>query len=124
LAPAWPPPIEAGAAGVIVSNHGGRQLDGAVATAQALPEVAQALAGRGEVLVDEGVRSGRDVRRALALGARAVLLGRPVLWGLATEGAAGVQRVLTELQEDTAHALALAGACRVAEVTADLIARP
>ncbi|HLM42800.1 MAG TPA: alpha-hydroxy acid oxidase, partial [Myxococcaceae bacterium] len=91
--------IQAGAAGVIVSNHGGRQLDGAVPTAHALPEVAQALAGRGEVLVDGGIRSGRDVLRALALGARAVLLGRPILWGRALEGAAGVQRVLTELQE-------------------------
>jgi 4-hydroxymandelate oxidase len=116
--------IQAGAAGVIVSNHGGRQLDGAVATAHALPEVAQALAGRGEVLVDGGIRSGRDVLRALALGARAVLLGRPILWGLATDGAAGVQRVLTELQEDTAHAMALAGACCVAEVTEDLVTRP
>jgi 4-hydroxymandelate oxidase len=69
------------------------------------------------------VRSGRDVVRALALGARAVLLGRPVLWGLATEGAAGVQRVLTELKEDTAHVMALAGATSVAEVTADLVIR-
>ena len=116
--------LQAGAAGVIVSNHGGRQLDGAVATAHALPEVAQALSGRGEVLVDGGIRSGRDVLRALALGARAVLLGRPILWGLATDGAAGVQRVLTELQEDTAHVMALAGASCVAEVTEDLVTRP
>jgi 4-hydroxymandelate oxidase len=116
--------LEAGAAGVVVSNHGGRQLDGAVATAEALPEVVAALAGRGEVLVDGGVRSGRDVVRALALGARAVLLGRPVLWGLATEGATGVRRVLTELQEDTAHVMALAGASSVAEVTADLVWAP
>jgi 4-hydroxymandelate oxidase len=116
--------IQAGAAGVVISNHGGRQLDGAVPTAEALPEVVEALAGRGEVLVDGGVRSGRDVLRALALGARAVLLGRPILWGLAAEGAAGVQRVLTELQEDTAHAMALAGASSVAEVTPDLVTRP
>jgi len=116
--------METGAAGVVVSNHGGRQLDGAVATAQALPEVVAAIAGRGEVLVDGGVRSGRDVVRALALGARAVLLGRAVLWGLATEGAPGVQRVLTGFQEDTAHVMALAGACSVAEVTADLVTRP
>lgn len=114
--------LEAGAAGVVVSNHGGRQLDGAMATAEALPEVVGAVAGRGEVLVDGGVRSGRDVLRALALGARAVLVGRSVLWGLATEGAAGVERVLTELQEDTAHAMALAGATSAAEVTADLLA--
>ncbi|WP_224368139.1 alpha-hydroxy acid oxidase [Hyalangium versicolor] len=116
--------VEAGAAGVVVSNHGGRQLDGAVASAEALPEVVQALAGRGEVLVDGGVRSGQDVMRALALGARAVLVGRPILWGLATEGATGVQRVLAELQEDTAHVMALAGASSVAEVTADLLAAP
>jgi 4-hydroxymandelate oxidase len=116
--------MDAGAAGVVVSNHGGRQLDGAIATAEALPEVVEALGGRGEVLVDGGVRSGRDVVRALALGARAVLLGRPVLWGLATEGAAGVARVLTELQEDTAHVMALAGASSVAQVTADLVSVP
>jgi 4-hydroxymandelate oxidase len=116
--------MEAGAAGVVVSNHGGRQLDGAVATAEALPEVVKSLAGRGEVLVDGGVRSGRDVVRALALGARAVLVGRPVLWGLATEGAAGVARVLTELQEDTAHVMALAGATTVDQVTADLVLTP
>jgi 4-hydroxymandelate oxidase len=116
--------MEAGAAGVVVSNHGGRQLDGAVATAEALPEVVKALAGRGEVLVDGGVRTGRDVVRALALGARAVLVGRPVLWGLATEGAAGVARVLTELQEDTAHVMALAGAATVDQVTADLVLPP
>lgn len=116
--------VEAGAAGVVVSNHGGRQLDGAVSTAEALPEVVSALEGRGEVFVDGGVRSGRDVVRALALGARAVLMGRPVLWGLATEGAAGVRRVLTELQEDTAHVMALAGAATVAEVTADLVWTP
>jgi 4-hydroxymandelate oxidase len=116
--------MEAGAAGVVVSNHGGRQLDGAVATAEALPEVVEALAGRGEVLVDGGVRSGRDVVRALALGARAVLVGRSVLWGLATEGATGVRRVLTELRDDTAHVLALAGASSVAEVGPDLVAPP
>jgi 4-hydroxymandelate oxidase len=115
--------LEAGAAGVVVSNHGGRQLDGAVPTAEALPEVVDAIAGRAEVLVDGGVRTGRDVVRALALGAKAVLLGRPVLWGLATDGAAGVRKVLTELQEDTAHVMALAGATSVAELTADLVTR-
>lgn len=116
--------LDAGAAGVIVSNHGGRQLDGAVATAEVLPEVVDAVAGRGEVLVDGGVRSGRDVVRALALGARAVLVGRPVLWGLATGGAAGVRAVLEELREDTAHVMTLAGASSVSEVTADLVAQP
>ncbi|MCP3136125.1 alpha-hydroxy acid oxidase [Pyxidicoccus xibeiensis] len=111
-----------GAAGLIVSNHGGRQLDGAVSTAEALPEVVEAAGGRAPVLVDGGVRSGRDVLRALALGARAVLVGRPVLWGLATGGADGVRRVLDGLREDTAHALALAGVSDVSAVSADLIA--
>lgn len=115
--------LDAGAAGVIVSNHGGRQLDGAVATAHALPEVVEAVAGRAEVLVDGGVRSGRDVLRALALGASAALVGRPVLWGLATGGATGVRAVLDELREDTAHVMALAGATTVADITAELLAR-
>ncbi|MGA9520720.1 MAG: alpha-hydroxy acid oxidase [Myxococcaceae bacterium] len=113
--------LDAGAAGVIVSNHGGRQLDGALATAEALPEVVAAVGGRAEVLVDGGVRTGRDVLRALALGARAVLVGRPILWGLAVDGAEGVRRVLDELRDDTGHAMALAGAASVAEVTADLL---
>ncbi|WP_257461607.1 alpha-hydroxy acid oxidase [Archangium lipolyticum] len=111
-----------GAAGLIVSNHGGRQLDGALATADALPEVVEASEDRVPVLVDGGVRSGRDVLRALALGARAVLLGRPVLWGLATNGADGVRQVLDSLREDTAHALALAGLPRLSDVGPDLLA--
>ncbi|QRN97742.1 alpha-hydroxy-acid oxidizing protein [Archangium violaceum] len=111
-----------GAAGLIVSNHGGRQLDGALATADALPEVVEASEGRVPVLVDGGVRSGRDVLRALALGARAVLLGRPILWGLATDGADGVRQVLNFLREDTSHALALAGLPRLSDVGPDLLA--
>ncbi|MFY0572813.1 alpha-hydroxy acid oxidase [Archangium lansingense] len=111
-----------GAAGLIVSNHGGRQLDGALATADALPEVVEATQGRVPVLVDGGVRSGRDVLRALALGARAVLLGRPVLWGLATGGADGVRQVLDALREDTAHVLALAGLPCLSAVGADALA--
>jgi 4-hydroxymandelate oxidase len=113
-----------GAAGLIVSNHGGRQLDGALATADALPEVVEACEGRVPVLVDGGVRSGRDVLRALALGARAVLLGRPVLWGLATGGAEGVRQVLEALREDTAHSLALAGLPRPGAVGPDVLAPP
>jgi 4-hydroxymandelate oxidase len=120
-----------GAAGVIVSNHGGRQLDGAVATALALPGVVTALASRPgprrcEVYVDGGLRRGEDVLAALALGARAVFLGRPVLWALAAGGtagpdeapglggAAGVRDLLTALTADLAHAMALAGARDVA----------
>ena len=82
--------VEAGVDGIVVSNHGGRQLDGAPATLDALPEVVEAVAGRAEVYLDGGVRRGSDVLTALALGARAVFVGRPVLWGLAVDGAAGV----------------------------------
>jgi 4-hydroxymandelate oxidase len=114
--------VDAGAAGIVVSNHGGRQLDTAVAAADALPEVVAAVADRVEVYVDGGVRRGTDVVKALALGARGVLLGRPVLWGLATGGAAGVQAVLAALQVELARAMALCGATSVAELTADLVA--
>ncbi len=115
--------IEAGAAAVVVSNHGGRQLDGAVATARALPEVVEAVAGRGEVYVDGGIRRGVDVLRAVALGARAVMIGRPVLWGLACGGAAGVGAVLGSLEEQLREAATLAGAATVAEITPDLVVR-
>ncbi|MEX2289967.1 MAG: alpha-hydroxy acid oxidase [Mycobacteriales bacterium] len=114
--------LEAGAAGVVVSNHGGRQLDRAVSTAAALAEVADAVAGRGPVLVDGGLRSGLDVLCALALGADAVLLGRPVLWGLAADGAAGVRGCLEALTEDLAHVMGLAGARSLDEITRDLVA--
>lgn len=103
---------ESGAAGIIVSNHGGRQLDGSVPTATALPGVAAAVASAGtgaEVYVDGGIRRGTDVLRALALGARAVLIGRPVLWGLALEGEDGVAGVLEILRSEFDLALALAG---------------
>jgi len=105
----------AGAAGVIVSNHGGRQLDGAITTARALPGVAAA-ARVCAVYADGGIRSGADVLAALALGAEAVFVGRPVLWALATGGAAGVQALLAELADDLAHSMALAGAASVAEI--------
>ncbi len=108
--------LDAGAAGVIVSNHGGRQLDRAVATAGALPGVVAAVAGRGPVLVDGGLRSGLDVLCALALGADAVLVGRPVLWALAAGGADGVQACLEALTRDLAHQLGLAGAADLAAV--------
>jgi 4-hydroxymandelate oxidase len=114
--------LDAGAAGVVVSNHGGRQLDRAVASAVALPEVAAAVAGRGAVLVDGGIRSGLDVLCALALGADAVLLGRPVLWALAADGADGVRSCLEALTADLAHAMGLAGARTLAELTRDLVA--
>jgi 4-hydroxymandelate oxidase len=106
-----------GAAAVIVSNHGGRQLDGAIPAALALPGVAAALAAPGcEVYADGGLRTGEDVLVALALGAGAVFVGRPVLWALACGGAEGVRSFLAGLTGDLAHAMALAGAASVAEV--------
>jgi 4-hydroxymandelate oxidase len=114
--------LEAGAAGVVVSNHGGRQLDGVVASADALAEVAAAVGDRGEVYVDGGVRRGTDLVKALALGARAVLVGRPVLWALATGGAAGVERLLAGLTAELELAMALCGAPALADLTPDLLA--
>jgi 4-hydroxymandelate oxidase len=106
--------LAGGAAGVIVSNHGGRQLDRAVPTALALPAVAAGLGSSVPVFVDGGLRTGADVLTALGLGARAVFLGRPVLWALACGGADGVRDLLTGLTSDLAHAMALAGAAAVA----------
>lgn len=113
--------VEHGADGIIVSNHGGRQLDSAVATIDALPEVVQAVGGAVEVLVDGGIRRGTDVVKALALGAKAVLLGRPLLWGLALDGEAGVGRVLDLLLQELDLALALCGCRTGADITSDLL---
>ncbi len=101
--------IEHGAAGIVISNHGGRQLDRCLATAEALPEVVDTVEGRGTVLVDGGIRRGVDIAIALALGADAVLVGRPALWGLAAGGEAGARRVLELLREELALTLALCG---------------
>ncbi len=114
--------IEHGAAGVIVSNHGGRQLDAAPATIDVLPRIVDAIAGRGEVMLDGGVRRGSDVVKALALGARAVFVGRPVLWGLAAGGRAGVAAALGVLRRELDLAFALCGCPDVASVTRDLVA--
>ncbi len=99
--------VERGVAGVIVSNHGGRQLDRSLAGADALPEIVEEVAGRAAVLVDGGIRRGVDVAVALALGADAVLVGRAPIWGLAAAGAEGAERVLEILREELALALAL-----------------
>ncbi|MGA5300126.1 alpha-hydroxy acid oxidase [Nucisporomicrobium flavum] len=114
--------VEHGVSGLVVSNHGGRQLDGAIATVRALPAVVDAVGGRVPVLLDGGVRRGVDVLCALALGATAVLVGRPVLWGLAGGGSAGVRQVLDRLRTELDTALALVGARTPAELTADLVA--
>jgi isopentenyl diphosphate isomerase/L-lactate dehydrogenase-like FMN-dependent dehydrogenase len=115
--------VEHGAAGVVVSNHGGRQLDRAIATGDALPEVVEALAGRATVLVDGGIRRGVDVAIALALGADAVLVGRPALWGLAAGGEAGAKRVLDLLRAELELALALCGCASPGELSRDHVRR-
>jgi len=115
--------LNAGCAGVVVSNHGGRQLDGAAATLDALPAVVDAVGDRGEVLVDGGVRRGQHVLKALALGARAVLVGRPVVWGLAADGEEGVRAVLQLLENELSLAMALAGMPTVDAVGRELVTR-
>ena len=112
----------AGVDGIIVSNHGGRQLDGVPAALDALPEVVDAVEGRVEVLMDGGVRRGTDVLKALALGARAVLIGRPYLWGLVCDGEAGVRQVLEMLRDELVLAMQLAGKQSVGEIDRSLVA--
>lgn len=114
---------DAGVEGIVVSNHGARQLDGAPPTIEALPQVVDAVAGRCEVLMDGGIRFGTDVLKALALGAKVVLVGRPVLWGLAVDGAAGVTRVLALLRDELSTAMALAGCPNLASIDRDLVRR-
>jgi 4-hydroxymandelate oxidase len=113
--------VDAGAKGVIVSNHGGRQLPRALATLDALPEVVAAVAGRAEVYLDGGVRSGSDVLIALALGARAVFIGRPAAWGLAVGGGDGVARVLDTLRGELADDAGLCGIDDIAQIPRDVV---
>ena len=108
--------VDHGARAMIVSNHGGRQLDSAVASLDALPTVVAAVAGRAEVLLDGGVRRGTDVLKALTLGARAVLIGRPIHWGLAVDGEAGARHVLELLRAELALDLLLCGLRNPGEV--------
>jgi 4-hydroxymandelate oxidase len=115
--------VDHGAAGIVVSNHGGRQLDNAPATIDALPEVVEAVAGRIPVLLDGGVRRGTDVAVALGLGAQAVLAGRPFLWGLAVDGEAGVRRALEMLADELRLALALLGCPDPSALSADHVQR-
>jgi 4-hydroxymandelate oxidase len=111
-----------GARGIVVSNHGGRQLDTVLAGADALAPIVDAVGDRLDVLVDGGVRRGTDVLKALALGARAVMVGRPVLWGLAVDGAAGAQRVIEILLDELDRTLALAGAPRARDLHSGFVA--
>ncbi len=115
---------DAGADGVIVSNHGGRQLEGVASSISMLPEVVAGAGDRLEVLVDGGVRNGTDVVRALALGAKAVLIGRPWVWAVAARGEAGVTGLLQVIQQEIARAMALMGVTRVEEITSGTIDPP
>jgi len=115
--------VAAGAAGIVVSNHGGRQLDTVPTPASVLPGIVDAVAGKADVLVDGGIRRGWDVAKALALGASAVLVGRPVLWGLARGGAAGAQGVLEQLTAEFDNALALLGCPRAADLDRSFLRR-
>ncbi|MEP6663049.1 MAG: alpha-hydroxy acid oxidase [Verrucomicrobiota bacterium] len=113
--------LEHGAAGIVVSNHGARQMDSAPATIEVLPKVVEAIGGKIPVLLDGGIRRGLDILKALALGANAVLIGRPVLWGLANGGEPGVRLVLEMLRQEFDLAMALAGCPGVKSVTRDLV---
>jgi 4-hydroxymandelate oxidase len=110
-----------GAAGVIVSNHGGRQLDTAPATIEVLPEIVEAVDNRIEVLIDGGIRRGTDVIKALAYGAKAVAVGRPVLWGLAYDGQRGVEKVLDILRFEVDLGMGLCGCANITELGRDLL---
>jgi 4-hydroxymandelate oxidase len=115
--------VESGVDGIIVSNHGGRQLDTVPATIEVLPKIVEVVQGRAEIWLDGGVRRGTDILKAVALGARAVLIGRPVLWGLATDGQVGVEHILTLLREEFDLAMMLSGCATVDDITPDLIYR-
>ena len=113
--------IQHGANGIIVSNHGGRQVDGAVGAADALPVIADAVRGRVPVLMDSGIRRGADVLKAIALGASAVMIGRPYAFGLAAAGEAGVRQVIRNLQADTDLEMGLSGLRSVSEIGPSLL---
>ena len=113
--------VEHGAAGVIVSNHGARRLDHVPSTIEVLPEIVEAVGGKIPVLIDGGFRRGTDILKALALGAKAVMVGRPAVWGLGAYGAAGVQRVMELLQTELARAMGLAGCATLASVDRNVV---
>jgi 4-hydroxymandelate oxidase len=113
--------VQCGVKGIVVSNHGGRQLDGAIASVNALPEIVAAVDGRAEIFIDGGIRRGVDILKALALGAKAVLIGRPILWGLAVDGQAGVSRVIEILCSELDLAMALSGCAKLEDIDASLV---
>jgi len=113
--------VEHGANGIIVSNHGGRQLDGAIATIDALGEIVTAVRNQAEVFMDGGIRRGTDILKALALGAKAVLVGRPILWGLSVAGSQGVQHIIELLRDELDLAMALTGCATLQDIDSSLI---
>jgi isopentenyl diphosphate isomerase/L-lactate dehydrogenase-like FMN-dependent dehydrogenase len=113
--------VECGVKGVMVSNHGGRHLDTTVTTAEVLTEIADAAGRHAEIYVDGGIRRGTDIVKALALGARAVLLGRPPLWGLSVAGAEGVRAVMAHMHDEMVRAMRLCGAASLSALTPDLV---
>jgi L-lactate dehydrogenase (cytochrome) len=116
--------VQHGVDAIVVSNHGGRQLDHAQSTIAALPPIADAVAGRAELYLDSGVRRGTDIIKALALGARAVMVGRPLVYGLGAAGEAGARWAFELLRAELATALALAGYPRIADLGPDAVSRP
>jgi 4-hydroxymandelate oxidase len=112
--------VESGAKAIIVSNHGGRQLDGAIASLDVLAEIVTAADGKAEVLLDGGIRRGTDILKALALGAKAVLIGRPILWGLAVAGQVGVSHVISLLQDELNVTMALSGCAKIQDIDSSL----
>ena len=114
--------LRSGVDAIVVSNHGGRQLDSAPATLRVLPEIVDAVGGRMPVIFDGGVRRGSDVFKALALGADFVLVGRPALWGLAFKGREGVQAVMDILERELSRSMALAGVTSVEDIRRDMLA--
>src|SRR5476649_1084302 len=113
--------VECGGRAIMVSNHGGRHLDTTVTTAAAIGEIAAALSDKAEVYVDGGIRRGTDILKALALGARAVMIGRPVIWGLTVHGANGVRDVLDHLRAELVRAMQLSGTAALKDIKPDLL---
>jgi 4-hydroxymandelate oxidase len=116
--------VENGLDGIVVSNHGAKQIDGTLSSIETLPEIAEAVQGRAELYLDSGIRRGADVLRSLALGARAVLIGRPVFWGLAVDGEAGVRKVLELLRSEVDRAMAHCGATDIEGINRSMVALP
>jgi 4-hydroxymandelate oxidase len=113
--------VEHGVEGIIVSNHGGRQLDTTPTSIEMLPQIAEAVGDKLEILIDGGIRRGTDILKALALGAKAVLIGRPIIWGLSAQGSTGVYNILQSLQYELKSAMTFCGCKKLKDITSDLV---